>query len=218
MNNQSVIALDPTKIRDISPLALDESGRLKLLPAEFWAGTTVHERAMLGVTRGLYGFPTVELIAWLKEVIADRLAIEIGAGNGILAQGLGIQATDNLMQLEPEVAQHYATLRQTTVPYGANVEKLDALSAISKYKPQVVISQWVTHKYDPNRHEAGGNQFGVNEEAVINSCETYISIGNLKTHAGKSIWSLPHKLLKPKFLYSRAFNGARDYIAIFGKY
>src|SRR5437870_13008299 len=46
--------LDPSKIRDISPEALDGDGRLKVLPAAYWAGTTPDERALFGVNHGLY--------------------------------------------------------------------------------------------------------------------------------------------------------------------
>lgn len=82
----SYAALDPSQIRDISPLVLGDDGRMRVLPAEFWIGTTQAERILFGHLNGIYSFPTVELVEHLKALIGDRSAIEIGAGHGVLAQ------------------------------------------------------------------------------------------------------------------------------------
>lgn len=50
----SSFVLDPTKIRDLAPEALGPDGRLRVLPAAFWAGTTPAERALFGHRHGLY--------------------------------------------------------------------------------------------------------------------------------------------------------------------
>ncbi|PNG50141.1 MULTISPECIES: hypothetical protein [unclassified Variovorax] len=211
-------ALDPTKVRDIAPLVLDEGGRLKVMPAAFYEGTTVEERAIFGVRHAAYGLPTLELVAWLKALIGDRPALEIGAGTGVLSDALGIIGTDNLMQQWPHIRAHYAALRQPVIAYGANVRQYDAVDAVCALKPKVVVASWVTHKYDPARHEAGGNEHGVVEEEIIRNCETYVVIGNTHVHRAKSVWSLPHTLLHPSWLYSRAHNGSREFIAVWGKY
>jgi hypothetical protein len=182
-----------------------------------YAGTTKDERAVMGVTHAIYGFLTTELIQYLRDLINGRSALEIGAGHGALAGALGIRATDNRMQERADIRAYYATLRQPVIRYGANVERLDALESVKKYCPKVVVASWVTHKYDPKRHAAGGNMDGVCEEDIINSCETYVFIGNEKVHANKSIWSLPHTKLTPPWLYSRAHNGSPDFIAIWGR-
>ena len=78
----------------------------------------------------------------------------------------------------------------------------------------MVVSCWVTHLYDPARGQAGGSATGIDEAALIASCDEYISIGNEHVHAGKPIWALPHEKLTPPWLYSRAINGSPDYIAI----
>jgi hypothetical protein len=206
--------IDPSKVRDISPLLLDSAGRLKVVPAAVLAGTTRDERTLFGVRHAFYGFLTQELVDFLSQTIAGRSAIEIGAGHGGLAAALGIPATDNHQQDTPEISAYYRALKQPTVRYGGNVEKLDAAKAVAKYKPAVVVASWVTHRYDPSRQEAGGNQDGVTEEAIIDACDTYVLIGNERVHATKSTWTRPHEILRPSWLYSRAGNGSPDFIAI----
>ncbi len=209
--------LDPTRIRDISPEALGPDGRLLVLPASYWATTTVEERALFGHRHGLYSFPTIELVEHLKELIGDRKAIEIGAGHGVLAEALGIPATDSKQQEMPEYREHYRRIGQPPVPYGPNVMKCDGNDAVRQHKPKVVISCWVTHKYDVRRHSAGGNEVGVKEEKILERCETYVVVGNERIHSGKSIWKQPHTITHPDWLYSRAQNGSPDFIAIWSK-
>lgn len=205
--------LDTRGARDLAPDLLAPNGSLRVMPAAYYRDTTVVERAMFCQRYGVYGLLTDELIAWLRERIGGRSAIEIGAGAGHLAAALGIPATDSKMQDDPRVAGWYTAHGQPTVRYGPHVEKLDAKEAVRKYRPQVVIASWVTHRYRPSRHAAGGNAFGVNEEELIGRCAEYIFIGNTRVHAGKSIWSLPHELLEPDWLYSRAHNGSPEFIA-----
>ena len=83
----------------------------------------------------MYLLPTIELVERLKRAIDGRRAIEIGSGNGVLAEALGIQGTDNFMQEMPKYKALYAAQGQPTIKYGKNVENLDALAAIKKYKP-----------------------------------------------------------------------------------
>jgi hypothetical protein len=210
----SGIELDPTRIRDISAEFLDEDGRLRILPASAWAATTAHERALFGHRHAIYGFPTVELVEWLQEFIGERKAIEIGSGTGVLAEAVGIIGTDSHQQSKPEYRAHYQVEGQPSIRYGADVKLLDAREAVRRYRPQVVVAQWVTHKYERRRHFAEGNIDGVNEEDVLERCDQYVFIGNTKVHKGKSLWVRPHTLLHPPFVYSRASNGSPDFIAI----
>lgn len=211
------LVLYPDEIRDISPLVLDETGRMRVLPAEFWASTTTQERALFGHLHGIYGFPTTELVEFLRNQIGDRSALEIGAGNGVLAEALGIRATDSFQQIQPKYRPVYEAMGQPIVPYGPNVEMLDAKLAVQRYKPDVVIGSWITHKYDRRRRRAGGNEAGVDEAAVIAKVQTYIHIGNEKVHEGKAIWDQPHRRIRAPFVYSRSCNGSDDFIAIWGK-
>lgn len=209
--------IDARGLRDLRKDVLEADGRLKVLPAAFYACTSVDERAALGVRQAAYVLPTVELVNWLKRSIGGRRAIEIGAGNGALAEAVGVTATDNCMQSRPEIAMLYAGMGQPAIKYGRNVQPYAADKALKKFRPRVVVAAWVTHLFDPARPEAEGNQYGVREEDVIAGCETYIFIGNRHVHRNKSIWSLPHRAFEPPWLYSRAHNGSRDFIAVWGK-
>ena len=214
MSSMDVYFSDSTSVRDISDLLLDSHGRLQVIPAQVFVGTTAQERLLFGVRNGLYSFPTDELCDFLRDRIRGKSAIEIGAGHGVLARALSIPATDNRQQEEAAVKAHYRQIGQPTVPYGEHVEKLDAAAAVQKYRPNVVIACWVTHLFDTDRPEAGGNLFGVDEAGIIASCDEYIFIGNEQVHAHKPIWAIPHEKLTPPWLYSRAVNGSRDFIAI----
>lgn len=199
--------------RDIGPEVIGDDGRIKVLPAAFWAATTVAERGLFGKRHGIYSFPTVELVEFLRERIGGRSAIEIGSGNGVLAETLGIPATDNRMQEQPAVLLEYLLRGQAPVPYGPNVIECHASRAVRRFKPQVVIGCWVTHKYRPERHAAGGNPAGVDEEDILANCAEYIVVGNEAVHEHKSIWSRRHTIVYPSFVFSKAMNGSRDFIA-----
>jgi len=209
--------LDPARVRDISPYVLDSAGRVRVLPSEFWASTTIEERALFGHRYGIYNFPTVELVDFLRDYIGDRRAIEIGAGHGVLAQALDIRATDNCMQRKAKYRRIYRATGQPTVPYGRNVIEIDAHDAVRRYDPDVVIGCWITHRYDPGRHYAGGNEIGVDEADVIRHCLQYIMIGNTAVHALKPIWELPHIISYPSFVFSRSANGSPDFLAVWGR-
>lgn len=206
--------VDPRQVRDISGLMLDGHGRLKAVPAGVLAGTTATERAVFGVRHGVYGFVTHELVDFVRQLIGGRTALEIGAGHGLLARELGILATDNRQQERPAIRAYYKALGQAVVPYGEDVHRLDAHEALLLHKPQVVVASWVTHRYDPARHEAGGNEDGVSEERIVDSCEAYVFVGNEKVHAAKSLWARPHQIWRPSWLYSRAINGTPDFVAL----
>ncbi|WP_147282933.1 hypothetical protein [Pseudorhodoferax soli] len=132
--------LDPARVRDISGELLDAHGRLQVVPAAVLAETSAEERMLFCVRHGVYGLPTAELCDFLGDRIGGRTAIEIGAGTGILARTLGIAATDNRQQEDPAIRAHYQSLGQPTVPYGPDVEKLDAHRAVEQHGPQVVIA------------------------------------------------------------------------------
>lgn len=205
---------NPSSVKDLSPLLLDEKGKLRPVPASVLAETTVVERALFGMRHAVYGLLTNELLGYLKEVLGNKSAIEVGAGHGQLARYLGIPATDNRQQEWPEVAAYYRLMGQPVIQYGDNVERIDAISAAKKYQPDIVVGSWITHRYDPLRHEAGGNQDGVDEQELLNHCGAYLFVGNREVHKHKAIWTEPHEIIEPSWLYSRAHNGSPDFIAI----
>lgn len=210
-------AIDPRTVHDLAPIVLDETGRMRVLPAEFWAATTADERALFGHRHGAYGFPTVELVDWLRDWIGGRTAIEIGAGNGVLADALGIVATDSRQQEQSPWREQYAQMRQPTVPYGPNVVEMHASRAVRHYKPDVVIGSWVTHKYDPRRHAAGGNEVGVDELDVLRHCGEFILIGNDTVHHRSRLWERTQvrAMVYPAWLYSRTSAArGRDFVGV----
>jgi hypothetical protein len=209
--------LDTTGQRDLRKLVLDPGGRLRVLPAEFWETTTAVERGMLGARTGSYVLPTMQLVDRLRELIGGRTAIEIGAGNGVLAEALGIIGTDSHQQDIPKYRRVYEQLGQAPVPYGRDVVNVTAATAVRTYRPQVVIGAWVTHRFDPARPDLRGNEVGVDEADIIDICETYILIGNTNVHRGKPIWALPHTIEYPPYLFSRATSGGREFIAVWNR-
>jgi len=203
----ALAAFDPTGF-------LDAAGQILIQPAAAYAAKTVEWRGIFGNLFGFYSFPTEELVAYLKDLIEFRSAIEIGSGNGVLAAALGIPATDSRQQEVPEIAALYEFGGMPVVRYGENVETLNYRQAIEKYRPEVVIACWVTHKWDANRPKAKGNQFGIDEEWVLANCKTYVHVGNCRTHNGKSILRRRHTTFRPPWLYSRAMNGSPNEILI----
>lgn len=156
-------------------------------PASFWESKRREEKMLFGLTHGLYALPTTELISAVKRMIDGRRAIEIGAGNGGYARALAIPATDNYQQVDPKFARLYQLAGHPTTNYGPHVEKLDATLAVAKYQPKVVLACWVTHLYDPRRHELGGNVIGVDEQAIMEAVDDYIFIGNTDIHGAKPL-------------------------------
>jgi len=147
-------------------------------------------------------------------MIGDRSAIEIGAGHGVLAEALDIPATDSRQQDDPKYRRVYLGSGQPPVHYGDNIIKMDAAEAVRHYRPDVVIAQWVTHRWRPDRHHAGGNEVGVDEEDILEHCSAYIFIGNRRVHKDKGIWTRPHSISEPSFVFSRSVNGSPDFIAV----
>lgn len=211
----NVYLSDMTDVRDLAPYVIDEEGLPSIMPAAFYEQTTIKERYWLGHRYGLYLLPTVELCGWLGEHIGSRKAIEIGAGNGRLADWLGIPATDSKLQEDPAMVRLYGELGgQAPVRYGPNVEKLEAKKAVRRYWPDVVIGAWVTHKYNPRRHLLGGNQFGPDMSWILDHIDEYVLIGNEEVHAKNPLWDLPHGIQYLPFIYSRAVNGSRGFVAV----
>jgi hypothetical protein len=147
-----------------------------------------------------YLLPTVELVDHLKSVIVGRKAIEIGSGSGDLARFLGIPATDNYCQDWPEVKEFYEITGQPRVRYGDNVERLDALEAVEKYKPDIVIGAWVTQWIDPKLPPPpeGGSIYGIKEDELLEKVPVYIMIGAEGIHGRKRILKRPHKMFNAK--------------------
>jgi hypothetical protein len=185
---------------------LDDDGHLKLMPADFFDTFSRDSIRLWCHQFARYGLPTIETVDWVKSYIAGRSAIEVGSGAGDLAHHLAIRATDSKVQASLAMAELYRDMSQPPVVYPAWVEKIDGVSAVRKYKPQVVVAQWVTQWIDPNLPPppGGGSVFGLKEDEILDEGVTYIMIGNRRIHGTKKILARPHKEYELPFLRSRA--------------
>lgn len=212
---QDMHVLDKADITYLDNILL-KNGTLQVVPYDDLKDIPQTHLSQFCVEKGYYCLPTTELVEFLLEKIGPdkEKTIEIGSGSGSLCKALGIKGTDNYMQTMPKYANQYKMIRQATVLYGQNVERLDALSAVQKYKPKTVIAAWVTHKYNPGRDALGGNELGVNENKLLRKVKTYIHIGNENVHAKKPIMDIEHETFKAPWLVSRSMDKDKNVIHI----
>jgi len=208
-------------ITSMSKDLLLENGKLKLLPHNFYSGYSSEEIQLFCRELGRYGLPTIELVDFVKSVINGRTAIEIGSGCGDLGYHLGIPMTDSKMQDTEEIKNIYKQMMQPIVPYPADIEKLEGIEAIEKYKPQVVVASWVTQWVNPyvwpNRK---GSVYGVMESKILELAETYIFIGNMGSHSDKEIFANEHTFIHNVAsipILSRAIDQSKNFMAIWSK-
>lgn len=156
-------------------------------------------------TQAKYLLVTKELIDFLKILIKDKTAIEIGAGCGDLGKHLNIPMTDNHCQTWPDVKQYYQATEQPTITYGSKVERIDALEAVKKYKPDIVIGAWVTQWISPDipPPPGGGSVYGIKEDEILRLVDAYVVIGAEEIHKHKDILKYPHTKLDAPFVRSR---------------
>jgi len=191
--------------KQISALLLKD-GELQVFPAAVFDFFPKEQLAYWCNREAVYGLPTTELVSFLKERIGTRSAIEIGSGVGALGKALGIPCTDSYMQEVPEVKNFYALTGQPPVRYGAHVEKLEALDAVAKYNPKVVVAQWVTEYVSPLSKPGalGGSVYGVREEQMLKHIDEYILVGHEGVHSQKAISPNVNETLRPAWLRSRS--------------
>lgn len=201
--------LNITEVRQ----CLMPEGRLTVRPYADLRRFAQSQISQLCVEEGLYCIPTQELVDFLRAEIGDRTAIEIGSGNGVLAEALGIRATDNKMQEDPAIAQTYQAMGQAPVRYGPFVERLRAEEAVDKYQPQVVVGAWVTHRFDPREEWRGGNVMGI-DEAYVQRGRTYLFVGNEKVHEHKPLLKKTPRSVKAEWLVSRSLSREKNVIWI----
>lgn len=164
---------------------------------------------------GVYQFPTLELIDFLRDEIKDQKAIEICAGNGVLSRELGVIGTDSYMQHRKKIRQYYAALNQEITQPSKHVKKYEALEAVRVFRPDVVFGAFVTQFGTAADAMRGiGSGYGVKEWELLEKVKKYILIGNKQTHAGKRIFSTPHKELYFPWLVSRSFDQSLNRIWI----
>jgi hypothetical protein len=206
MTQRSNFLVDVIDLQGLPPIPelLDNNGVLKLLPAHQYDLIDHDVLRAWCMQNARYGLPTVELVEWLKDLIGGRRAIEIGSGAGDLAFHLGIKATDSKVQQTPFMQIYYKLLQQSPIKYPEWVEKIDAMQAIIRYRPQVVVASWVTQKVMEPDGDTEGCYAGVEEDAIVASGVEYVMIGNKFVHQQKKIMRLPHVEYELPFLRSRA--------------
>ena len=165
------------------------------------------------VKRGVYQFPTEELINWLYKQIAGRKAIEICAGNGVIGRALGIPITDSYMQTIPEIKAYYESLKQTVIEPPPDVLKFTANDAVRHFKPDVVIGAWVTQLYQ--KGDTDGSVMGVDELEIIAHAK-YIHIGNDRSHGYKLSMRKSHEHHYFDWLVSRGQDQSKNHLGVWG--
>lgn len=208
MRAQEIVKCD---ISDIEKIAMPD-GVMTVMPFDFWKQFDHNARMYFMWVHGVYCIPTTELIEWIRANTVGS-SIEIGSGTGAIGKALGIPATDNKMQEEPEIAMRYAMGGQPTIKYPRHIEKLDAHEAVMRYRPDTVVGSFITHRFESGQSE--GNMFGVQEEFILQNCKRYINIGNLVTHASKPILNMPHLEYQFEWLITRGVDQSKNVIFVF---
>jgi hypothetical protein len=200
----------------LDEVLLDESGLLRILPAEKYAKIYIQHLQVWANRNGIYCLPTQELIDWLENQIGDRKAIEICAGNGAIGRALHIPVTDSFIQTTPEMLAYYMALGQKPTSPPPDVYEFEANEAVDTLKPKVVVGAYVTQKFEEGDSEAniGSSVYGVDELALLKKVETYIVVGNDITHGEKRINQLPHETFHFEWLYSRTTKPESNHIKI----
>jgi hypothetical protein len=202
---------------DLSSRWLMPDGHIRLLPAEEFQSVPLDHLRIWCHSTARYGIPTLELIIWLKNRIGTLKALEIGAGNGDLGYHLGITMIDNYHQQNPLTQALYHISGQVPTNPPEEVKKYEAIDAIKKAKPQVVIGSWITRKFIQGRDIQGqseANVYGPIEEDILKNCRCYIHIGNYNIHRGKTILSKKHSAFTFPWLVSRAEDQQQNVIHV----
>jgi hypothetical protein len=192
-------------IKDLTDELIMDNGKMKLLSYKDYDKFDWKDFRTFCHVNARYGVPTIELVDYLRQAIDGRSAIEIGAGAGDLGFHLGIKMTDSKMQERPDIIKSYTAMRQPLIKYPDDVEKLDALEAVKKYKPDVVIGSWIT-TYAPHEMPYGSNPWGIKEKEILSKVETFIIVGNTNVHGDKPLRQKKHLTIHGNWIVSRAQN------------
>lgn len=184
-------------------LLLDERGIIKLQSADFYKTLEYTDLRVWCICRAIYLIPTIELVEWLKDNFNLGLAIEIGAGNNYLYHHLGIKGIDNYSEQIPAVKLTHELLNQPSTNPPPEVEKLEAIAAIKKYRPETVITSWMTLKCEDPEDVDAGHKYAPDENEILDSGVTYIHIGNESIHGDREIMNKPHETYHFDWLVSR---------------
>lgn len=209
--------IDHSKMNEI---LLDEHGYLKVVDANILKGISHIERQAWARENGVYHFITTEMIAWLREIIGERSAIEICAGKGAIGRSLSIISTDSYVTEQPEILYRYESEGEVSTNPPGDVLKFDSLKAVRFFKPKVVVGAFVSqlYKQGENYNLIHSSPFGTDEEEILKLVDTYIVFGNKETHKGKRIFKKKHKEYSFPWLINRAVDQDKNRVWVWNRY
>lgn len=193
-----------------------DGDNMRCLPAKTWESFPFEEVRMLLHETGTYVIPTEELIDYLDAMLGSQSCIEIGAGNGWIGRELDMTMTDSYMQRDNKlVVQYYKKIGQPTIKYPSDVLKMDALTAVRRFRPHTVLGCYVTHKWRNDTQD--GNDWGVDFPRLLKSVQRLILVGNLDVHRNNPLMAMPHDEILLDGLLTRAEDSTRNRIFIWNK-
>jgi hypothetical protein len=202
----------------LDPILVDEAtGLLKVVDSAILREINPEHLVVWGNKRGVYTYPTTELIAWIKEKIGGRSAIEICSGNGVIGRALGIVRTDSYIQVQPEMIALYESMGQKPIAPPNDVYRFESNDAVDYFKPQVVVGCYATQKYLPGDErppKVGSSVYGVDELAMLPKIETYINVGTDTSHGDKRIRKFKHEIYRFDWLFTRSANQKENHICV----
>jgi hypothetical protein len=217
-------------IGHMNTLLLDNMGNVKPISADQLQEYKREDIYMFMKKHAINVYPTLELLAFLKDIIGDRNAIEVGAGNGQIGRNLGIRCTDSYMMGRDEWKKFTDKMNEQNganvqgyIKYDPMVEKLTAYEAVKKYAPDIIIGGYVPQHITFRESKEGtlrGNIEGINEVDLVNSGSLYIMIGTIPLHSNRKVMqAIPnHAELKFPWLYCDTMMHENNRIWMFSKY
>ncbi len=201
---------------EITNNVIKPDGKIVLQSAEAWRQYEWNTFRAFCHVKARYGIHTLEQNKFLNDIINGRHAIEIGAGSGDIGHHLPIHMTDSKLQDNPIIKASYAMSMQPTIEYPKDVEKIEALEAVKKHQPKVVVASWIT-TYAPHEMPYGSNPFGIKEPEILDLIDTFILIGNIDIHGDKPILHRKHDEYYYDWIVSRGKNQGNNRIWVWGK-
>lgn len=213
---RSIVNADVTYL---DKLFFNQDGLLRPVPYAELKDIPHDHLSIFALNNALCQIITQELVDFIKGEIGSRSAIEIGSGSNCLYRGVGITGTDSYLQQTEEMKGYYSVLKHEVTKPATDEERMDALTAVENYKPQVVVGSFITQFGTEEQVQNGipASPFGVDELELLLRVDKYIHIGNYNTHARKFIFAKHHKSKWYPWLINRASDQSKNRIWIWGK-
>jgi hypothetical protein len=183
--------------------ALDTNGLPKVLPAREYLKFGNNNLSFFMISTSTYVLPTEELLETLDDIIEpESNAIEICSGNGVIGRELNMPLTDSKIQIkDPEIRSQYLLSGNPPITYPEDVEELEALEAVEKYKPDTVLACFGTHRWKPGMRS--GFMYGVDYEELWKKVQRIILVGNDKIHKENPLMKRRHREIQKWGIISR---------------